>query len=246
VSSSPAPKPIILNVGITGHRAGALTAPLVQSLEPVVDEVFRQLRDAVLTIQEAEDEFCSITPAELRLHTGLATGADQIAARSARSSGYLVRALLPFDPDEYRNDFEPGDELDEFERALEEADEVVALSGDRADATGAYVLVGRSLVEAADVLIAIWDGAEGRGPGGTAHVVELALQSAVPIIHIDIKRGADDVKMHAIVGGDVAAPVHASLAGPDSYRGLLRDALRLSPQAAVHVRPAVKSSASPD
>jgi len=246
VSDAPAPKPIVLNVGITGHRAGALTAPLVQSLQPVVDEVFRQLRNAVLMIQEAEDEFCSITPAELRLHTGLATGADQIAARSARSTGYLVRALLPFDADEYRNDFEPGDELDEFERALGDADEVVALSGDRADAVGAYVLVGRSLVEAADILIAIWDGAEGRGPGGTAHVVELALQSGVPVIHIDIRRGAGDMRMRALVGGDVTAPVHALLAGPNSYRGLLRGALRLSPEATVHVRQAVEPSVRPD
>ena len=242
MSAASAPKPIILNVGITGHRAAALTAPLVQSLEPVVDEVFRQLREAVLIIQEAEDEFCSITPAQLRLHTGLATGADQIAARSARSSGYLVRALLPFDPDEYRNDFEFGDELDEFDGELEAADEIVALPGDRADAEGAYVLVGESLVEAADILIAIWDGQEGRGRGGTAHVVELALRSSVPVIHIDINRGADDLQMRALFGGDVTG----SLTDPDSYRGLLRGALRLSPLAAVHVRPAVESSATPD
>lgn len=242
VSEPAPPKPIVLNVGITGHRAGALAAPVVQSLEPVVDEVFHQLREAVLMIQEAEDGFCSVTPAELRLHTGLATGADQIAARSARSKGYLIRALLPFHPDEYRNDFEPGDELDEFERALEDADEVIALPGDRSDAVGAYVLVGQSLVEAADVLIAIWDGEEGHGPGGTAHVVELALQSSVPVIHIDINRGADDVRMRALVGGDVTAPLRASLADPDSYRGLLRGALRLTPEAAVDVRPATEPS----
>jgi hypothetical protein len=242
VPEASTPKPIVLNVGITGHRAGALTAPLVQSLEPVVDEVLRRLREAVLVIQEAEEQFCSVTPAELRLHTGLATGADQIAARSARSIGYLVRALLPFDPDEYRNDFEPGDELDEFEAALKDADEVVALPGDRSDAVGAYVLVGQSLVEAADVLIAIWDGEEGRGAGGTAHVVELALQSSVPVIHIDINRGADEVKMRALIGGDVTAPVHASLADPGSYRGLLRGALRLAPETAVDVRPATESS----
>jgi hypothetical protein len=222
-----APKPIALNVGITGHRASVLTAPLVESLEPVVDEVFRQLRQALLEIQEAEEAFDSNTPASLRLHTPLATGADQIAAKSARSSGYFVRAVLPFEPDEYRKDFAPGEELDEFERALDAADEILALPGDRDDAQGAYVLVGELLIEEADVLVAIWDGEEGHGPGGTAHVVELALRSSVPVIHIDINRGSDEVRMRALVGGDATEPVDAALRDTEAYSGLLRDALKL-------------------
>lgn len=226
------PKPIVLNVGITGHRASVLTAPLVETLEPVVNEVFRQLREAVLKIQEAEAAFDSDTPARLQLHTPLATGADQIAARSARSTGYLVRALLPFEAEEYRKDFAPGEELDEFERALEAADEIVALPGDRSDAEGAYVLVGESLIRAADVLVAIWDGEEGRGPGGTAYVVELALQSSVPVIHIDIDRGSSQVRMRALLGGEATAPIDASLNDSDAYSGLLRDALKLRPAGA--------------
>jgi len=223
------PKTIALNVGITGHRASVLTAPLLQTLGPVVDEVFRQLREAALKIQEDDDEFCSSTPAELRLHTGLASGADQIAAKSAHSSGYLVRAVLPFDPDEYRNDFAIGEELDAFDTALDEADEVVAVPGSRKDPEGAYVLVGESLIEAADILVAIWDGEEGRGPGGTAHVVELARQSAVPVVHIDINRGSDEVRMRALVGDDAMEPEDGSLLDTDSYCGLLRDALKLGP-----------------
>ncbi len=226
----PAPKPIILNVGITGHRAGVLTAPLVRTLRPVVYTVFRQLRDATLRIQEAEDVFCSATPAELRLHTPLATGADQIAAICARSSGYFVRALLPFEPSEYRKDFALGEELDGFEQALSAADEIVALPGDRSDLERAYVLVGASLVETADIMIAIWDGEQGRGPGGTAHVVELALQASVPVIHIDIDRGSDKVRMRALTEGDARAA--ASLRGPTAYAGLLRGALKLDPEPA--------------
>lgn len=224
-----APEPVVLNVGITGHRASVLTAPLLETLRPVVDDVFERLRDAALTIQHADPAFCSSTPAELRLHTGLASGADQIAAVSARSSGFSVRALLPFEADEYRNDFAQGEELDEFERALGDADEVVALPGSRSDSDGAYVLVGQSLIEAADVLVAIWDGEEGRGPGGTAHVVELALQSSVPVIHIDIDRGSNEVRMRALIGGEAMAPVRAPLEDPDSYCGLLRGAFRLGP-----------------
>jgi len=90
------PRPIVLNVGITGHRAGALTAPVVRTLRPIVYTVFRELREATRRLQESEESFCSSTAAQLNLHTALATGADQIAAICGRSSGYFVRALLPF------------------------------------------------------------------------------------------------------------------------------------------------------
>jgi len=223
------PGPIVLNVGVTGHRAGAFTAPLVRTLRPTVYTVFRQLRDATLRLQRSEDAFCSATAAELRLHTPLATGADQIAAICARSSGYFVRALLPFEPSEYRKDFALGEELDGFEQALAAADEIVALPGDRADLEGAYVQVGESLVTTADLMIAIWDGEEGRGPGGTAHVVELALQNAVPVIHLDIDRGSDEVRVRTLVDGDAAGTFGTSLRDPDLYSRVLRGAFRLAP-----------------
>ena len=38
-----------------------------------------------------------------------------------------------------------------------------------------------------DILVAIWDGGIGNGPGGTAHVVELALRAGVPVIHVEIE-----------------------------------------------------------
>ena len=45
-----------------------------------------------------------------------------MAAISARSTGYVVKALLPFEPREYSKDFAPGEELDGFEQALAAAD----------------------------------------------------------------------------------------------------------------------------
>jgi hypothetical protein len=221
------PKPLILNVGITGHRAGVLTAPIVRTLRPVVYTVFRQLRAATLRLQESEAVFCSVTQAQLRLHTPLATGADQIAAICARSSGYFVRALLPFEPSEYRKDFALGEELDSFEQALAAVDEIFALPGHRSDLESAYVLVGESLVGTADLLIAIWDGEQGRGPGGTAHVVELALQSSVPVIHIDIDHGSDRVRMRPLIDGDVTRPFGTSLRDPELYSRVLRGAFKL-------------------
>ena len=220
------PKPIVLNIGITGHRAGALTAPVIRSLDPVVDKVFRKLRNATLKVQKSEDGFCSVTPAELRLHTGLASGADQIAARWARSRGYNVTAVLPFEPDEYRKDFELDGEAADFDRALDAADEIVVLPGDRSDAEGAYVLVGKQLIKAADIMIAIWDGEEARGPGGTAHVVALALKSSVPVIHIHIRPASGRVRTRALSPRETGKPKRSSLRWPGRYRRLVREALK--------------------
>ena len=227
----PDPKTIVLNVGITGHRAGALNAPVVRRLRPIVYTVFRELREAIFKLQASEDAFCSSTEAQLNLHTALATGADQIAAICARSSGYFVRALLPFEPSEYRKDFAPGEELEGFEQALEAADEIIALSGDRSDLQGAYVLVGESLVGTTDMLIAIWDGERARGPGGTGHVVELALQNSIPIIHIEVDHISDQVRMRALVDGDQETPFAVSLRDQDLYSRVLREALKLGPAA---------------
>jgi hypothetical protein len=221
---SPDPSPIVLNVGITGHRANLLEHRY-GALQGVVDKVFQNLRDATLKIQGAEVRFCSITPAELRLHTGLASGADQIAAESARSSGYRVHAVLPFSTDEYRDDFAAGDELDAFERALAAADEIVALPGTRAAPEDAYVLVGKAVVEAADVIVAIWDGQAGRGPGGTAHVVEMARESSVPVIHIGVDQSSDKISTRILIGEKAIEPKRGSQLTPASYYRLLRGAL---------------------
>lgn len=230
-SPSPAPtaSPVLLNVGITGHRATVLTAPLVRTLRPAVFTIFSQLRQAALRLRHPGADFRNSAEPRLHLHTALASGADQIAAICAQSSGYFVRAILPFEAHEYRKDFAVGDELDLFEQAVAEADEVVVLPGDRSDAEAAYVGVGKMLVRTADIMIAIWDGELGKGPGGTAHVVELALQSSVPVIHVDINSGSDKVRVRALVGGGPAEPYSQSLRDPQFYSRVLGEAPIKSP-----------------
>ena len=213
------PRPrLTLNVGITGHRATVLPEGVADLLSPVVDEVFRKLRDATLRLQAAEADLFDTSPPQLRLHTPLASGADQVAADGAQASGYTIRALLPFAPDEYAKDFQ-GHELDEFRDHLDKASAIFALPGDRDDSESAYVMVGKAVVAAADVLVAIWDGGAGNGPGGTAHVVELALANSVPVIHIVVDRTTSTVEgVRLLVGGNPTEPVAAPLEGDDAYR----------------------------
>ena len=221
------PRPrFALNVGITGHRASILPAGSATLIRPHLEEVFRELRAAAHRLHDEETEIFSLQEPLLRLHTPLASGADQLAAESARASNFIIRALLPFAPDEYRKDFAQGAERDEYDRQLSLADSMFSLPGYRDEQDEAYVNVGKAVIAAADVLIAIWDGREGNGRGGTAHVVDLALGGSVPVIHIEVDRQHGLVERpRLLIGGDAIEPIARPLKSPEDYLALLRDTL---------------------
>lgn len=215
------PRPrLALNVGITGHRAKALGEELIGPVRDRLDDIFESLKHAAYELRRREQELFEDIEPIVRLHTPLATGSDQIAAQSARANDYQIRALLPFKVSEYCRDFR-GRELEEFTVHLETADNVMALPGDRS-ASDAYVLVGKAVIAASDVIVAIWDGEPGNGPGGTAHVVELALREGVPVIHLTIDRASGDAsQVRLIVGGDLVEPEIKRLETLEDYTDLL-------------------------
>ena len=198
------PRPrLTLNVGITGHRANVLPPEVIGDLRACLDMVLGRLRDAVEELHVRERMLFADQVPVLRLHTPLATGSDQLAAESARELGYSVRALLPFPPAEYSNDFAGDEENRDFKSHLGAADEVFALPGERTQEVAAYVMVGKAVMAAADILIAVWDGQEGNGLGGTAHVVDMAIRAAVPVVHIEIDREAKAISgVRLLSGGD--------------------------------------------
>ena len=221
------PRPrFALNIGITGHRASILPPGTLDLVRPQLDEVFRELHAAALRVHDDESAIFSSEEPILRLHTPLASGADQLAAMSARDSNFFIRALLPFAPAEYAHDFTDSAEREEYDRQLGMADALFALPGDRSEKDEAYVVVGKAVIAAADILIAIWDGREGSGRGGTAHVVDLALAGSVPIIHIEINREHGLVERpRLLVGGDAIEPIAKPLKSSADYVALLRDTL---------------------
>lgn len=207
------PRPT-LGVGVTGHRAVRMDPEMIASLAPALDAVTSALRDAA-------DRYLEHRRGELWLHTALATGADQAAAESGRRSGFCVRAVLPFAVEEYRDDFAAGPERDEFERQLAAADAVLALPGLRENGDDGYVMAGEAIVSSSDLMIAVWDGnEEALGPGGTAHVVDLAFRAGVPVVHVLVDRAAGRIGPVALRNGRECKPLRA----PADYDALLRDA----------------------
>jgi hypothetical protein len=133
--------------------------------------------------------------ATLRVVSPLAEGSDRIVAEAALELGYQLQCPMPFAQAEYEQDFDPSrarepDSLARFHALLNRAEHSTALvkfelDGSRADASAAYENAGRVVTNQSDVLIAIWDGKEDEGTGGTSQMLREALRYQVPVLWID-------------------------------------------------------------
>jgi hypothetical protein len=163
-----------LIVGVTGHRPN-------------------QLRDADMDALRAAVRVClehlaAAAPAEAhRLVSPLAEGSDRIVAEEASALGWELMSPLPFRREDYEKDFQTVESRREFDRLLGRATRVRELSGRRdtkSDQDSAYAAVGRLVLDVSDVLVAIWDGRDARGEGGTAEIVQEAGSRGLPTVWI--------------------------------------------------------------
>ena len=169
-----------LSVGITGHRTlNGESAALGERIAAMLES----LRDAAGRLHASETAAFAATALAPRLISGLAEGADQLAAGGALALGYALHAVLPFEREEYAGDFTDPAVLAAFSGLLGRAERVFELPSRHRD-RAAYGLAGRAMVAHCDVLIGVWDGLPARGPGGTAEVIEFAARRGVPVIHI--------------------------------------------------------------
>jgi hypothetical protein len=111
--------------------------------------------------------------------SGLAAGADILAAEEALDRGITVLGCLPMPQAEYEKDFTPA-ELLRFRSVLARCWDVIVV-GSSEKREHNYVDVADFIAYYCHVLVAFWDGLQARGPGGTAEVVELR-KSGLPSI----------------------------------------------------------------
>jgi hypothetical protein len=185
------PKPrLTLRVGITGHRPKPHRYPL-GSIDRVKDQlhsVFAAI-DAVLMAHAQSADLYSAEPHQVRLVSGLAEGADQLAV-SARPPNWTVDAILPFPRASYLKDFETSamedgrDVRPEFQAVLAQAQTVVELPEESGAREAAYARLGAFLLRQIDILVAVWDGGPSEGVGSTADVVKKAGEAGIPIVWV--------------------------------------------------------------
>ncbi|MBI2477863.1 MAG: hypothetical protein HYV60_04225 [Planctomycetia bacterium] len=126
----------------------------------------------------------------------LAKGADRIVARAVLAKdGAALQAVSPFPVDEYRKDFRDATDREAFEELWRQGESPVelhtGLKATEIDWTNqqhrnqAYYHVGRYVVDACELFIAIWDGKPAAGFGGTGDIVRYAISRGRRVIWID-------------------------------------------------------------
>ncbi|QHF96854.1 hypothetical protein DEH18_26775 [Streptomyces sp. NHF165] len=145
-------------MGITGHRG--LSA-----------QVERAVRDAL------DDELRKYDPAELLGVSCIADGPDAWFAEAVLDSGGRIEVVVP--AEQYRDGL-PDSHHSTYDELLAGAAEVHH-TGMRESTSQAHMAGSEILVGLVDRLVAVWDGKEARGYGGTADVVAYARRTGVPV-----------------------------------------------------------------
>jgi cytosine/adenosine deaminase-related metal-dependent hydrolase len=115
-----------------------------------------------------------------RAYTSLAEGADQVFAETALQLGIPVTAVIPFT--DHANCF-AGEALAAYRRLLDRCERLDLASRDPPEQS--YLQAGQRVVQAADLLFAVWDGAPAHGIGGTAEIVAYAHRLGRHVCHIN-------------------------------------------------------------
>jgi len=151
-------------IGVTGHRH---IAPAEEArLGREVDRVLAGLRAKLVE-----------TP--LVMLCGMASGADLLCAERALAAGIPVCALLPAALDRYEQDFSP-EEGARLHAALERVVETRVLDD---DVQRGYVRLAAYIARYSHLVIALWDGVDSRGHGGTGDVVRMRIEGSLADHH---------------------------------------------------------------
>ena len=183
------PKPrLALRVGVTGHQPKDLPRAHSDQLQIQIHAVLQSLKQFAQEHPRVSTSYRERDEPILRLVCSLAEGADRYAAQQAIALGYELQCPLPFARDQYANDFAADASCLEFNRLLDNSETTTAileLDGSRDRATEAYLAAGRVVLSQSDVLLAIWNGQDPRGEGGTAQIVAEAGLRNILTIRID-------------------------------------------------------------
>jgi hypothetical protein len=157
---------IPLTVGLIGHRK--LPAQEIDGLVAEFDVFIEGLLG-------------SLEHTPILLLTSLAEGADRIALRSRFRESLTICAVLPFDVEDYRGDFQGAESLQDFEESLNSVDECVEPFASDSKTTQRnldYRKCANWISERSNILVAIWNGKFNDEPGGTSDTINFRAEKS--------------------------------------------------------------------
>ncbi len=118
------------------------------------------------------------TDLRLSILTSLAEGADRIVADVVNATpDAITEVILPMPQEDYERTFGSSAAVEEFRSMLSRDPAPTiprAVPASAEERHKAYLEAGRRVVDRCDVLIAIWNGVEKKGAGGTSDVIAYA------------------------------------------------------------------------
>jgi hypothetical protein len=150
-------------------------------------------------IGRALDAIAKLRP-QLAAVSSAASGSDTLFAEAAIGRAMPLTVVLPFAKDRFQRDFEKDAEGWRRAEAVMAAAVFVGEVERTESDVAAYMEAGVRTIDAADLLIAVWDGQPGRGEGGTADAVSYAEALNKPVLIIDSTTGQFDVESLARLG----------------------------------------------
>jgi hypothetical protein len=160
-----------IQIGLVGHRRNNLSATSLAELPGRLCSLFAEIATA------AGD-------ASVALLTGMADGTDLIGAAIRPPSWSLV-AILTEPPEVLARRMGDADAA-EMLRLTNEAHTVLEVLPGRFDD---YRGQADAILARARLLVAVWDGAPSRGPGGTADSIDRAQALQRPIVVLPVRGG---------------------------------------------------------
>lgn len=113
-------------------------------------------------------------------YSSLAAGTDQVFADAVLDARGKLIAVIPMEG--YANQFE-DEPLKDYKRLLARA-QIVNLQSRKPDES-AFLEAGKWVARSVDRIVAVWDGEDAVGRGGTADVVAYAISLGRQVHHID-------------------------------------------------------------
>jgi hypothetical protein len=197
-----------LVVGVTSHR----------DLDPAqIPELTRQVRTAVSELRNQFPELLLI------VLSPLAEGGDRLVAEVGLELGARLIVPLPLPVELYAQDFATAQSREQFDRLLAQAEVVpLPLPSDGLEPLRRpgplrdrqYLLAGLYVASHCHVLLALWDGANDGGLGGTAQIVRYYLGGPLP----GARRASDNLRQ-MLAGDDDSLALHLPArrgSGPDA------------------------------
>ena len=167
-------------VGITGHRNVTSTEKpyVLDQISNALDSIKNQIESERSQLNIKSSFYISgISP--------LAEGVDRIFAEAVLNMGGRLEVILPFRKEIYKKDFGSVASKEEFDSLLEfDQYPLVIDATDQPHKEWAYFHAGKLVVDQCDILIAVWDGENARGRGGTKSIIDYANKNNVPTITI--------------------------------------------------------------